>query len=125
MSSKLSDGENALMGMLCGSIEISCLQPLNYLKNVSQQKLTPQFHPRVLYRGYLAGVLNMGSCTMIQMAACGKIESLITEKKRPATDMESVAIGFAGGVVRFQDFKIADCIVLCCVVDSLVGRWNF
>ena len=83
MSTKLTDTQNATMGLLCGGIEVSLLQgtrlaPLlpppcrliaappgtNYLKNASQQGLPMTMNPRTLYRGYPSNLLNMGSCTM-------------------------------------------------------------
>jgi hypothetical protein len=34
---KLTTGENTLLGIVAGTIEVSILQPMLYLKNASQQ----------------------------------------------------------------------------------------
>ena len=56
------------VGMTVGVIEVLCLQPFNYCKNMIQQGQPLTADPRKLYRGVGANAVNMGSCTMIQFA---------------------------------------------------------
>jgi len=76
MSVRLNEAQNASVGAACGSIEVLCLQPLNYAKNMVQQGQPLTLNPKKLYRGVGANVINMGSCTMIQFAAGGSLKKL-------------------------------------------------
>merc|ERR1740115_317266 len=72
---------------------------MNYLKNASQQGLPLTLNPRVLYRGYLPNLANMGGCTMWQFAVCGLIKNTITGgTNRELTATESILSGLGGGV---------------------------
>ena len=75
---QLSEGENAVLGVACGVIEVTCLQSTNYLKNAAQQGLPMTADPRVLYRGYLANVCNMGGVTGFQFFLNGGIKKMMT-----------------------------------------------
>ncbi len=77
MSTKLNELENATVGMTVGVIEVMCLQPFNYAKNMIQQGMPLSADPRKLYRGVGANCINMGSCTMIQFAVGGSFKKAI------------------------------------------------
>lgn len=99
MSTKLTDTQNATMGLLCGGIEVSLLQGTNYLKNASQQGLPMTMNPRTLYRGYPSNLLNMGSCTMWQFAVCGIVAKQLTGgKERRLAPWEDMTAGLVAGV---------------------------
>jgi len=76
MSTKLNELQNATVGMTVGVIEVLCLQPFNYCKNMIQQGQPLSADPRKLYRGVGANAVNMGSCTMIQFAVGGSLKKL-------------------------------------------------
>ena len=54
----LSDTQNLIFGAVCGTTDVTLLQPTNYWKNAQQQKLPFTLSPSVLYRGYSANVTN-------------------------------------------------------------------
>jgi len=60
MSAKLNEFQNATLGMTVGVIEVLCLQPFNYCKNMIQQGLPLSANPLKLYRGVGANCVNMG-----------------------------------------------------------------
>ena len=64
MSGRLTPFENSLVGLAGGALEVSCLQSLNYIKNVAQQGIKPVFSVSVMYRGYPSNVVNMGSYSL-------------------------------------------------------------
>ena len=95
---QLNEAENTLLGITSGIIEVSVMQSTNYLKNASQQGLPFTLNPRVLYRGYVANCLNMGSVTGFQFFANGATKQLITGGvTRPLTPAEQIGAGFAAG----------------------------
>jgi len=60
MSVKLNEVQNATVGMTVGVIEVLCLQPFNYCKNMVQQGLPLSANPFKLYRGVFPNCVNMG-----------------------------------------------------------------
>jgi len=101
MSTKLNELQNATVGMTVGVIEVLCLQPLNYCKNMVQQGQPLSADPRKLYRGVGANSVNMGSCTMIQFAAGGSFKKIIAggDSKRQLKGYEEMGAGIAAGVL--------------------------
>mmetsp|Transcript_22021 Transcript_22021/g.32157 ORF Transcript_22021/g.32157 Transcript_22021/m.32157 type:complete len:270 (-) Transcript_22021:137-946(-) len=102
MSTKLNELENATVGMTVGVIEVLCLQPLNYAKNMAQQGQPLTMDPRKLYRGVGANCVNMGSCTMIQFATGGALKKSITgggPNARPLKAYEEMGCGIIAGVL--------------------------
>ena len=98
MSQRLTDTENALIGLAGGILEVTAFQSLNYFKNASQQGLPLTLNPSVLYRGYASNVANMGGCTMWQYSVAGKIKAAFTGgQMRPLTTGETIASGFLAG----------------------------
>jgi hypothetical protein len=56
--------------------------------------------PRILYRGYLPNVANMGGCTLIQFVANGKLKNMVTGGEvRDLSAAENMATGFGAGAV--------------------------
>ena len=99
MSEKLTDFENSQVGLICGVLEVTMLQSLNYFKNAQQQQLPLTMNPRVLYRGYTAAVINMGGCTMVQVATMGRVKkAILGDEERDLTDAEQFGGGFFAGV---------------------------
>jgi hypothetical protein len=102
MSTKLNEFENATVGMTVGCIEVLCLQPLKYAKNMVQQGQAISMNPSVLYRGVGANCINMGSCTMIQFAVGGSLKKSITgggENARPLKAYEEMGCGITAGII--------------------------
>ena len=98
MSEKLSEFQNATVGMAVGVIEVSITQPLNYGKNMIQQGRPVSFNPMVMYRGVGANMVNMGSCTMLQFTMGGKLKQLVLEgENRPLSIAEEMACGIGAG----------------------------
>lgn len=78
------------------------LQPLNYMKNMSQIKKPISLNPLIMYKGVSANAINMGSCTMIQFAVGGRLKNLIYEqtggdKSRNLTLAEEIMCGIGAG----------------------------
>ena len=99
MSSKLNELQNATVGMTVGVIEVLCLQPFNYCKNMVQQGMPLSADPRKLYRGVGANCVNMGSCTMIQFAVGGSLKkAVLGGEKRQLKVYEEMGTGIIAGV---------------------------
>jgi hypothetical protein len=99
MSTKLNETENATVGMTVGVIEVLCLQPFNYAKNMIQQGQPLTADPRKLYRGVGANCINMGSCTMIQFAVGGAAKkAIIGTETRPLKAYEEMGAGILAGM---------------------------
>lgn len=100
MSTKLNELENATVGMTVGVIEVLCLQPLNYAKNMVQQGQPLSADPRKLYRGVGANCINMGSCTMIQFAIGGSLKKhLVGDSNRKLKAYEEMGCGITAGII--------------------------
>lgn len=100
MSKELNELQNATVGMTVGVIEVLILQPFNYAKNMVQQKQPISIKPAIMYRGVGANCINMGSCTMIQFAAGGKLKNMVLNgEDRPLKIYEEMACGAAAGFV--------------------------
>ena len=100
MSTKLNELQNATVGMTVGVIEVLCLQPFNYCKNMIQQGQPLSADPRKLYRGVGANAVNMGSCTMIQFAVGGSLKKLVLGgEKRQLKSYEEMGTGITAGVI--------------------------
>jgi hypothetical protein len=101
MSTRLNELQNATVGMTVGCIEVLCLQPLNYCKNMIQQGQPLSFDPRKLYRGVGANCVNMGSCTMIQFAVGGSLKKFVEgeDKGRRLNPAEEMMCGIGAGAV--------------------------
>lgn len=99
MSARLNELQNATVGMTVGVIEVLCLQPLNYCKNMVQQGQPLTADPRKLYRGVGANAVNMGSCTMIQFSVGGALKkAIVGGTARPLAPAEEMGAGIAAGV---------------------------
>lgn len=100
MSTKLNEFQNATVGMTVGVIEVLCLQPFNYCKNMMQQGMPLSADPRKLYRGVGANAVNMGSCTMIQFAAGGSLKKLVLGGEQRTLKMhEEMGTGVVAGAL--------------------------
>lgn len=100
MSTKLNQLENATVGMTVGVIEVVCLQPLNYAKNMVQQGKSISMDPRILYRGVGANMINMGSCTMIQFAVGGAAKKkVLGGENRKLKAWEEMGCGIFAGIL--------------------------
>jgi len=100
MSTRLSELQNASVGLAAGAIEVTTMQSTNYLKNAKQQGMPFTMDPRKLYRGYGANLSNMGSATMLQFVVNGKVKKMISQgEDRALTTCEEISAGFAAGFV--------------------------
>ncbi len=101
MSAKLNELENATVGMTVGVIEVLCLQPFNYAKNMIQQGQPLSADPRKLYRGVGANCVNMGSCTMIQFVVGGGLKKAVTggDPQKKLSPVQEMGCGITAGVV--------------------------
>lgn len=100
MSTKLNEFENAVVGMSVGVIEVACLQPLNYAKNMAQQGQALTLNPLKLYRGVFPNMINMGSCTMIQFAVGGILKKKVMgDTQRELSAAEEMGCGLAAGII--------------------------
>mmetsp|Transcript_11618 Transcript_11618/g.21488 ORF Transcript_11618/g.21488 Transcript_11618/m.21488 type:complete len:267 (-) Transcript_11618:207-1007(-) len=100
MSTKLNEFQNATVGMTVGVIEVTCLQPFNYCKNMMQQGKPLTMDPRKLYRGVAANAVNMGSCTMIQFAVGGSLKkAVLGGETRQLKMYEEMGCGITAGVI--------------------------
>ena len=95
---RLSAGENALVGIAAGVIEVTLLQPILYWKNAAQQSLPFTLNPRLLYRGLITSIGNMAVLTGLQFPLAGACAKLITGgTAREMSGMETIGAAFAGG----------------------------
>lgn len=100
MSTKLNELQNATVGMTVGVIEVICLQPFNYCKNMVQQGQPLSMDPRKLYRGVGANSVNMGSCTMIQFGVGGYLKKMVLAgESRQLKSYEEMGTGILAGFV--------------------------
>jgi len=101
MSANLNETQNATVGMTVGVIEVMCLQPFNYCKNMMQQGQPLTMNPMKLYRGVGANCVNMGSCTMIQFAVGGNLKKMVLggDIARKLTSGEQMMCGIGAGAV--------------------------
>jgi hypothetical protein len=98
MSERLSEWQNAVVGLSGGAIEVTAMQSTNYWKNAAQQGLPFTADPRKLYRGYPANLTCMCSVTVFQFVANGYIKKMMTGgESRPLTTIEQLGAGFAAG----------------------------
>mmetsp|Transcript_33143 Transcript_33143/g.79159 ORF Transcript_33143/g.79159 Transcript_33143/m.79159 type:complete len:268 (+) Transcript_33143:228-1031(+) len=100
MSTKLNETQNATVGMMVGVIEVLCLQPFNYAKNMTQQGQPISLDPRKMYRGVGANCVNMGSCTMIQFSVGGTFKkAVLAGENRQLKMHEEMGTGIGAGVI--------------------------
>ena len=100
---RLTDAQNALLGVAAGAIEAASTQPLTYTKNCIQQKVRVSLDPRIMYRGTPASMLADGTLIGAQFWVCGFLQKLIVKgNPRDLTFAEEVGsaylAGFASGV---------------------------
>lgn len=97
---KLSGGENCVLGIMAGALEVCINQPQLYFKNARQQNIPLTLNPKVLYRGLAISALNMGGLTGIQFWLSGSIQKMMTGgKARKLTSGEEITSGFLGGFI--------------------------
>jgi len=97
---QLSGIENAIVGVLAGSIEVCIDQPMIYLKNSQQQSLNFTLNPRMLYRGLGTSICNTGTTTCVQFISTGYAKQIITGGiNREMSIAENLLAGFMGGSV--------------------------
>ena len=101
MATNLNEFENATVGASVGTVEVLCLQSLNYAKNMIQQGQPISMNPLVMYRGVGANCVNMGSCTMIQFALGGSLKKMVLgdNPKRNLKAHEEMLCGITAGVM--------------------------
>ena len=98
--SKLNPQENTILGVVCGCVEVSIMQPTLYCKNASQQGLQWSFNPKLLYRGIGVSIANMGLVTGIQFPLSGACASLFKKgEERELRSSEQITAGFIGGAL--------------------------
>lgn len=103
MLQRLTDAQNALLGVAAGAIEAASTQPLTYAKNCIQQKVRVSLDPRIMYRGTPASMLADGTLIGAQFWVCGFLQKQIVRgTPRDLTFAEEVGsaylAGFASGV---------------------------
>jgi len=96
---KLSGGENCILGVIAGALEVCINQPQLYFKNARQQNIPLTLNPKILYRGLTISALNMGGLTGIQFWLSGAIQKAFTGGTRDLTAGEEFAAGFLGGAI--------------------------
>lgn len=80
--------------------QVLTLQPLNYAKNMVQQKQAISLSPSIMYRGVGANAVNMGSCTMIQFAVGGRLKQMVLgSETRRLSLQEEMICGIGAGSV--------------------------
>lgn len=99
MSTNLTELENATVGALVGIVEVLCLQPFNYCKNMIQQGQPLTADPRKLYRGVGANCINMGGCTMVQFAVGGGLKGVMKDERGELTPGREMMCGLGAGMV--------------------------
>lgn len=96
----LGPGQNAVLGIAAGAIETAIDQPMLYWKNASQQGLPFTLQPRLMYRGLVASMANMGVVTGFQFFTVGSVQQLFLRgESRSLTSQEEIGAGFIGGAL--------------------------
>jgi len=97
---KLSDGENVVLGMSAGVLSKCCNYPLLVWKNQVQQGQKIVLHPLKVYRGLPMACFNLGSVTAIQFGLSGFFQKAFTRgEKRKLKPVEEIAGSFLGGLL--------------------------
>ena len=97
---RMSPGENTIIGLATGLIDVSTTQWILYCKNASQQKLPLTLDPRKLYRGYTMSLTNMCILSGLQFPLTAAVKNVMTGGvERRLSDAEQISAGFVGGVI--------------------------
>mmetsp|Transcript_33451 Transcript_33451/g.73189 ORF Transcript_33451/g.73189 Transcript_33451/m.73189 type:complete len:277 (-) Transcript_33451:144-974(-) len=109
---RLTEHENAGLGVVTGVIEQAAVQPFVYSKNALQQGMPLTANPRILYRGTLASCCNMASLTGQQFLASGYFQKLLAGGSGERLSYSSeVMAGFLGGAISGPT---------CCVLELVM-----
>lgn len=96
----ITDGENGVMGVIGGSLDVLLLHWTVSAKNNAQQGLPFETHPAVLYRGVVANLLNNSFCVGSQFLLNGMTKQvLLGGSSRQLTAPEKIGAGAAAGAV--------------------------
>ena len=98
---RLTDAQNALLGVAAGAIEAASTQPLTYTKNCIQQKVRVSLDPRIMYRGTPASMLADGTLIGAQFWVCGFLQKLIV-KGNPRDLTFAEEVGLLGGFCEWR-----------------------
>mmetsp|Transcript_44310 Transcript_44310/g.108294 ORF Transcript_44310/g.108294 Transcript_44310/m.108294 type:complete len:277 (+) Transcript_44310:47-877(+) len=74
---RLSGGENCMLGIAAGMATKAINYPLLNWKNCSQQSLPISFNPKVVYRGLPMAMMNLGGTTGVQFGTTGFFQKMI------------------------------------------------
>lgn len=97
---RLSPQENTLLGLAVGVVDTSGTQWMVYCKNAAQQRLKLTLDPRILYRGYAANLLNVGTKRALQVPIAASITNVITGgMARRLTDSEQLGCAASAGLL--------------------------
>ena len=91
---RLTPGENFIIGLAIGAIDVSTSQWVLYCKNASQQRIPLTFDPKVMYRGYTMSLTNMCVLSALQVPLTAMVTSVFTGGAiRKLTDAELIGSG--------------------------------
>ncbi|KAJ9451838.1 putative mitochondrial carrier C19G12.05 [Diplonema papillatum] len=97
---RLNPGENVVVGVICGCVEVMVMQPVLYCKNAVQQGFPLTMNPKILYRGLGISVINMGVATGLQFPLTGLLSSMVKGgEDRKLTKSEQILTGLGGGML--------------------------
>lgn len=68
-----------MLGVICGGLEITIMQPTLYWKNCFQQNLPISFHPKIFYRGIIPSIANNSAMIGSQFGIAGYLKKQYLE----------------------------------------------
>jgi solute carrier family 25 carnitine/acylcarnitine transporter 20/29 len=97
---RMNPGENTIIGLATGLVDVSTTQWILYCKNASQQNIPLTLDPRKLYRGYTMSLVNMCILSGLQFPLTAAVKNTMTSgAERRLSDSEQISAGFVGGVI--------------------------
>ena len=95
---RMNPGENTIIGLATGLVDVSTTQWILYCKNASQQNIPLTLDPRKLYRGYTMSLVNMCILSGLQFPLTAAVKNTMTSgAERRLSDSEQISAGFVGG----------------------------
>lgn len=110
---KLTDGENVVLGMAAGVSSKMCNYPLLVWKNQVQQGQKIVLHPLKVYRGLPMACVNLGSVTALQFGLSGFFQKAFTGgEKRKLKPVEEITGAFLGGLISGVPCSIWELVMI-------------
>eukprot|EP00039_Didymoeca_costata_P001454 m.52634 g.52634 ORF g.52634 m.52634 type:complete len:505 (+) comp10807_c0_seq1:193-1707(+) len=105
-------GRMLFVGGLAGAVEVACMQPFVYWKNMEQIQQPMSWRPSAAYRGVFMNAASIAPITAIQYAANGWFSILYRKNTKKQTIMGYVGCAALAGAVSSVIVTPAELVVL-------------